>query len=246
MCCPASRSPRATLSRSRPGHAQATGHCPVTSSSPAFTLIELLTVIAIIGVLAALVLVAIGKARSMADRADTTAKLRGIGIAIALYVNEDPKGRLPGNLNRGQPPVYSTKHPRYLGTHLWRQLNLPEPNDDIKEAPALSNRAYQRQRDARGLKKGTFAYMVCPQVGSTSTGDLLAMPFGNSNDANKEPWPATLSQLTPYNPSTAWAIRETDQKIVESTSEDYLPEPPLGNVRMHLYFDWHVAPVRVK
>lgn len=72
----------------------------------AFTLIELLTVIAIIAILAAILIPAVGKIRHSANSTKSTANLRQIGNAIALFTNEN-NGAFP-LLNRNLDNPNST------------------------------------------------------------------------------------------------------------------------------------------
>ena len=65
------------------------------TNKQAFTLVELLVVVAIIAVLAALAIPAISSASLKAKQSATASKLKGIGVALNLYVGEND-GRLPG------------------------------------------------------------------------------------------------------------------------------------------------------
>lgn len=69
----------------------------------AFTLVELLVVIGIIALLISVLLPSLNKARQQASLLDCQARLRSIGQALSIYVNES-KGALPwGVVHHGEP-----------------------------------------------------------------------------------------------------------------------------------------------
>jgi prepilin-type N-terminal cleavage/methylation domain-containing protein len=215
--------------------------------SAAFTLVELLAVLAIIGVLSGILLVVVGRAHAMADRASTTGSLRAIGMAINAYAN-DNRGTLPGPLYIGQPAAYSTKSTKYLGYFLWSYLGDTEPTTVARESSVIVNRAYLRLRTSTS----TPVYTICKSLrlsGDTSN----VLPFGDPNASDETSGrPIKLALLSRYELSKSWAMQDVDQLSPEvanysSTAKSaYLPEPPLGDIRMTLYFDWHVAPVPVE
>src|SRR5262245_27143008 len=65
------------------------------SQSRAFTLIELLVVIAIIAILAALLLPALARAKSRAQRAACVSNMKQISLAFISWVNDHEQNNLP-------------------------------------------------------------------------------------------------------------------------------------------------------
>lgn len=204
----------------------------------AFSLVELLVVIGIISVLAALSLPAFNRMRHYMDVQSTSSNLRTLGQAICLYVGEND-GSLPGPLWSGNFAYYSTKDDRTLGYRLWSYLGLPAPTNVDREAKILTNPAYLRQR----LSATAPVYFCYDKVSATNMPTIVS-PWGRKDTAaNINLQPARLAQIAAYGPVEAPAITELDQKNYNSAVA--APNPPLGGVRMTLYFDWHVAPVPV-
>lgn len=216
-----------------------------------FTLIELLVVIAIIGILAGIAFPVFQRARRAADRAATTNSLRQIGTAINLYAN-DYNGRLPGPLWTYNFSWYHTGDTATLGYQLWSYLNIPQPTAKKKVASILTNPANTRYRQdadspVYGLRDSVPDAANPAEAGYPEVKKIFGQRSGyDPDDPDKQP--KNLSLLADYPLSRVWMMRDIDQKNV-STSQSRWPElppdPVLGNVRMTLFFDWHVAPVSV-
>jgi len=75
----------------------------MTKRKPAFTLLELLTVISILGLLMAILLPSLSAARQSAKANACLSNLKGIGTALALYLNENEDKLPPVRLERPLP-----------------------------------------------------------------------------------------------------------------------------------------------
>jgi prepilin-type N-terminal cleavage/methylation domain-containing protein len=216
-----------------------------------FTLIELLVVIAIIGILAGIAFPVFQRVRRAADRAATTNSLRQIGTAIQLHTN-DHKGTLPGPLWTYNFPWYQTGDNGTLGYHLWSYLNIPQPTAQKKVAAILTNPANTRYRQhADSPVYGLRDTIPDPNNPVEANYPRLTKVFGQKSGYDPDDpvkQPKNLSQLADYPLSRIQAMCDVDQKNVSSSQSRWPqlpPEPVLGNVRMALFFDWHVAAIPV-
>ena len=91
-----------------------------------FTLIELLVVVAIIGILAAMILPALGKARTKAKIAKCKSRLKQVGTTVAMYYSDGNVSAFPGgSIARSAGTAVNAGHTQF------------EVDDSITSCPVL-------------------------------------------------------------------------------------------------------------
>lgn len=204
----------------------------------AFTLIELLAVVAIVCVLFTLSLPAFKLMRRQSDKTATANSLRSIGIGIQQYLN-DNDGMLPGPLLTGQTATYATTDQGRLGYYLWSYLGSPAPKSTAQVCAIINNPANLRYRK----DTSSPVYLLNNKLYPSSGGGTYIVPWGYGSNLK----PYKQVSLTDWTLSQTWALQDADQLHPSALGAGWIsqlpPKPPLGDIRMTLYFDWHVDAV---
>lgn len=203
-----------------------------------FSLLELLVAISVVAIIAGLAIVSMPKVRNTSDRVAAAASMRAIGTAILSYAN-DNHGKLPGPLYYSQGPRYKKDVPGLLGYYLWSYLGSPEPASSWQECEAINNPAYLSKRPS----ETSPAYIVQRNV--YMPGQSGVSPFGYPAKES----PLSMNALMEYNLREEWALQDLDQEhpdVATWNKSNLVSEPVHGDVRMTLFFDWHVEAVPVE
>jgi prepilin-type N-terminal cleavage/methylation domain-containing protein/prepilin-type processing-associated H-X9-DG protein len=115
-----------------------------------FTLVELLVVIAVIAILVALLLPALGRAKTAANRAVCVSNFRQQGIGLALYVEDH--GVFPRTLWSGGIP----------GATVWMQALSPYVKDKWPTKNWTGAASYAPGPDARWAQAPAKSVFACP------------------------------------------------------------------------------------
>lgn len=212
-------------------------HHPSDSGRAGFTLVELLAVIAIIAVLAGILIPVTIMVRAKAQRMDSIANLRSMGMAVGLFTNEN-KGKLPGPLQHIQ---YARKTSDTSQLSYWLVEFMGFPVKDKEIVPVLGHKRFFAEY-GNDLSNYT-AYIVNQKV--YIGGVNSQAPWGYYGSSGDKLIPKQLRSLD--FPARAIALMEVDRKLLTDTDQQAStksPENPLfGDGRAALYFDWHVQVV---
>lgn len=197
-----------------------------------FSLIELLAAMACIGVLAAILIPAVSKVRLSADKVDATQMIRQLGVYIQLYVN-DNDGLLPATNTNNQ---YAVLPEKTSGQLAWSLRGYVDEEPVQGARPIVRVMGYQRFFNNYDPTT-TPALSLSSRVIVSEESGIRQNPFGKGG-------PPLEYHSIPFHGSQA-AMTHLDRLTMNDAGstlggDKAAAEPPLGDGRMVLFFDWHV------
>ena len=222
---------------------------PSKRNHTAFTLIELLVVIAIIAILAALLLPALAKAKAKAERLNCVSNVRQCGMGILMFAqdNDDylpPGPSLPFGLRTVCRGWYSTNQGvGDLGTYIATYVGLPAADDQKRDIKILYCPTHLKEIQSSNLNTNPLACYCLPPGAATGY-----PPFGLYSPSTQKSVRLSVLTTAPGGDAGNWMFSELDKlnDLPNSDHQDALfPAPAHNNIRNVIYFDSHVAGVRV-
>ena len=194
-----------------------------------FTLIELLVIIAIIGILASLLLPALNKAKTLAQRTACLSNLRQLGIAWSSYHNDND-----GWLVHSYPGTSMSPNP-----YSWVWGNMRNASEAGSTALVARGRLY-----SLGYVSSTAVFHCPTDKGVQISGKLVptvrsySMNAFMGSRADFSPTvnqviPATAADYVPYfskdsdlrHPSSLWVVIDEDERTI---SDGFFTFDPAG------------------
>ena len=179
----------------------------ISKQRRAFTLIELLVVIAIIGILAAMLLPAVAKSKSKAQRIACVSNMKQIDLGIILW-SHDHDGKYPWLVKTNDGGTYAYKEAWQHFVLTSNELSTPKilhcPTDKQRTAAETFNGAsgfYTRQNAALSYAVGTEASEGNPTMHIVVDRNVNGRDLKSCSLAGIV---GTSTTLNPYADATTW------------------------------------------